>query len=173
MPYRSAAAVVVPRSIEDLFAAAAPLRAGDELSLDYDVLPWKRIVVTLRYRPPSLSAFIRSLRTRFDLTIRVLRSEYLPEARYSVAPERALLVRPDLADMEGGSPTWPLDELGTVAKARVQVGNGVIQLADGIVSFGVSGYDGVALAHHFEALYRDVLKDVPALTDREWQRVRP
>lgn len=172
MPYRTAPSSVVPRSYAELFAPAVPLFATDDLELDYEVLPWKRIVVSLRWRPPAVSRLIERLMLRFELALKVVHSSELDSGRYSVSVgQRALRFR-ETVDADGASRTSPFETLDRPGLIEMRAGRSAFVVEDGVCSFRASGYDPAELPLRFESAHGQVLVDLPPLLGREWQAKR-
>jgi len=172
MPYRTAAAEVEPKTFQELFAVGASLRTGDELSFDYEVLPWKRIVASLRYRPPSVADLLMKLCRRFVLVIQVLEADSLEAGPYAVSVGDRVVFRSDLVPLEGPTPTHSFRELDRVSSALVRAGVSRFAIEDGACIFRVSGYHASDLADRFERTHGRVVSDLPPLLNRRWQRLR-
>jgi hypothetical protein len=172
MPYRTVAAEVEPKTLEELFAVGASLRASDDLAFDYEILPWKRIVVSLRYRPESISGFLMKLSKRFVLSIRVLAAESLDPGPYALSVADRVIFRSDLVQPEGPTPTDPVRALDRVSCGNVRAGASRFEIDDGECVFRVSGYHPSDLAQRFERSHARVAADLPPLVGRSWRRLR-
>jgi hypothetical protein len=172
MPYRTAAAEVEPKTFTELFAVGASLRAGDDLSFEYEVLPWKRIVASLRHRPPSVADFLLGLCRRFVVSVQVLEAEDLEPGPYALSAGDRVVFRSDLVRLEGPTPTHSFRTLDRVSSALVRAGASRFAIEDGACIFRVSGYHATDLADRFERTHGRVVSDLPPLVNRRWQRVR-
>jgi hypothetical protein len=166
-PYRQSGASITPRSLEELFGARTGLETDDGLRLAYRVLPWKRHLATLHYKPANLSAYVGELASRGAVRVEITGESELPRRRYQVvfvgATGGLVWIDPD----RGFPEHFDLNELGQ-ADAQLSFGRIRFGIAGGELRLSVSSYDPDDLAQRFRDRYPLEALGVPNLLGRVW-----
>ncbi len=167
--YRSSAQHLRPTSLSELFEAGCDLESDGGLSVDYQLTPWKRHVVSVRYRPPSLKRYLADLSQSLELYID-LRHGKLPAGRYRVVSK---VYEPYLSRDAADSVPIPLEESSLQPPARLKAGPARFTLTDvGVLTFSATSYDRMELAGRFQAAYAWESLKLPSLVDRIWLIVK-
>jgi hypothetical protein len=164
-PYRSSLSTVTPRSLDELFAHRRDLETDDGMRLKYSVLPWKRVIATIRVRPdPSLADWVERLSRKRRIELSVEGSENLPWARFVV--QRSY---PAVLVQETSAETFPIRELESVTAARIQIDSRIrFAIGDGECRFAVSSYEPSELASRFERAFPWDELELPPIVGRTW-----
>jgi hypothetical protein len=157
------------KTLAQLFGEARDLDRDDGLSLRYQVMPWKRIIATIVYRPSVLAECLRRMADRLEVVVDVIRDEALIKGRYRIEMAHGDIV------LRGLDASTSLKTVERIEKARVRAGRSRFAVEVNALHFLVTSYEPRDLAQRFEATCRWHELGLPSLLERPWLRlqVRP